>query len=337
MWPLCRLALARILPVERRAIKVSYADMRVAMSCGLGIRGDPLPVSFSWLPGSPPGSPRDGLRARMAPCSSSARPIRSSCRTPTSSPTARGGRDCFIDAGGPVKPLIAAAERMELTPTHVLLTHHHYDHVSEVGALRERWPKLEVLIHPLEREGLGEIEANALEAGEMLRFGTLEVRPLPHRAHRRNAVVPGKRAERRSRQATIRQRRSRGVHRRRGGRVHRRHAVRGLGWRGARSRAHDVYRPEGLDHGHADGVAARHGHPSRPRRRDERRARSGRRTRSSASGAAWIRRGPSPARRWASRRRWCCCCEDYDGGTKAWVRWPGRYRRHRARARRSSA
>src|ERR1700677_2680295 len=68
-----------------------------------------------------------------------------------------GGPGLFIDAGGPVKPLIAAAERMEITPTHILLTHHHHDHVCEVGDLRERWPKLKVLIHPLEREGLGEV------------------------------------------------------------------------------------------------------------------------------------------------------------------------------------
>jgi hydroxyacylglutathione hydrolase len=94
-----------------------------------------------------------------------------------------GGPAFFVDAGGPVAPLIAAAERMDLTPTHILLTHHHYDHVSEVGALREHWPKLTVLIHPLEREGLGEIEADKVEAGEMLRLGTLEVRPLHTPGH----------------------------------------------------------------------------------------------------------------------------------------------------------
>ena len=33
-----------------------------------------------------------------------------------------------------MEPLFEAAERHGLTPTHVLLTHHHYDHVSEVGA-----------------------------------------------------------------------------------------------------------------------------------------------------------------------------------------------------------
>jgi hydroxyacylglutathione hydrolase len=105
----------------------------------------------------------------------------------------RGGPAFFVDAGGPVEPLIAAGERMGLTPTHVLLTHHHYDHVSEVGGLRERWPKLEVLISPLERDLLGggtgtgtdgaAAELGTVEAGETLRFGALEVRPLHTPGH----------------------------------------------------------------------------------------------------------------------------------------------------------
>ena len=44
-------------------------------------------------------------------------------------------------------------------------------------------------------------------------------------------------------------------------------------------------------------------------------------TGSSASGGAWTRRDPTPARRWASRPRWSCSARDYDGGKKAWVRW----------------
>jgi glyoxylase-like metal-dependent hydrolase (beta-lactamase superfamily II) len=99
-----------------------------------------------------------------------------------------GGPAFFVDAGGPVDPLIEAAERLGLTPTHVLLTHHHYDHVSEAGALRERWPALEVLIDPLERELLGDgVAADAVtglvEAGQMLDFGALEVRPLRTPGH----------------------------------------------------------------------------------------------------------------------------------------------------------
>src|SRR5258707_830954 len=45
-----------------------------------------------------------------------------------------GGPAFFVDAGGPVSPLIDAADRLGLTPTHVLLTHHHFDHVSDVRA-----------------------------------------------------------------------------------------------------------------------------------------------------------------------------------------------------------
>jgi hydroxyacylglutathione hydrolase len=100
-----------------------------------------------------------------------------------------GGPAFFVDAGGPVKPLIAAAERLGLTPTHVLLTHHHFDHVSEADALRKRWPKLEILISATERAllaGAAEGEAIAtgtIEAGQTLRFGTLEVSPLHTPGH----------------------------------------------------------------------------------------------------------------------------------------------------------
>ncbi len=111
----------------------------------------------------------------------------------------QGGPAFFIDAGGPVEPLIETAERLGLEPTHVLLTHHHYDHVCEVGALRARWPAIEVLISPREQELLaqagagtgenpdGEADpANAMgtvEAGKTLWFGTVEVRPLHTPGH----------------------------------------------------------------------------------------------------------------------------------------------------------
>lgn len=102
-----------------------------------------------------------------------------------------GGPGFFVDAGGPVAPLVDAAKRLEIEPTHVLLTHHHFDHVSELGTLCKRWPKLQVLIHPLEREpleGLGDVvgkgvEIGKLEAGEVLHFGLLEVRPLRTPGH----------------------------------------------------------------------------------------------------------------------------------------------------------
>jgi glyoxylase-like metal-dependent hydrolase (beta-lactamase superfamily II) len=103
----------------------------------------------------------------------------------------RGGPAFFIDAGGPVQPLIAAAERLGLKPTHVLLTHHHYDHVVEVPALRARWPELRVLASESEREllgaaatpGAGEGEVELLVPDQTLSFGALEVRALATPGH----------------------------------------------------------------------------------------------------------------------------------------------------------
>lgn len=110
----------------------------------------------------------------------------------------QGGPAFFIDAGGPVEGLIGTAERLGLTPTHVLLTHHHFDHVSETGQLRKRWPKLEVLISQRERDLLDSTAAGGeekdaqpgpaagmgpIEAGQTLRFGALEVRSLHTPGH----------------------------------------------------------------------------------------------------------------------------------------------------------
>lgn len=95
-----------------------------------------------------------------------------------------GGEAFFVDAGGPVEPLIEVAQRLDLRPTHVLLTHHHFDHVSEVGALRRRWPSIEVLIQPRERELLGDAEGiGEIDAGTRLEIGGLEIRPLHTPGH----------------------------------------------------------------------------------------------------------------------------------------------------------
>jgi hydroxyacylglutathione hydrolase len=102
----------------------------------------------------------------------------------------QGGSAFFVDAGGPVAPLVEAAERRDLAPTHVLLTHHHFDHVCELEQLRARWPGLKVLISARERElwrgpdgGAADGDADTIEAGQVLRFGTLEVHPLATPGH----------------------------------------------------------------------------------------------------------------------------------------------------------
>jgi hydroxyacylglutathione hydrolase len=64
---------------------------------------------------------------------------------------APGGDALLVDAGGPMDELLAKADQHGLTVTHVLLTHHHHDHVAELDAVKRRWPGAEVLIHPAER------------------------------------------------------------------------------------------------------------------------------------------------------------------------------------------
>src|SRR5215203_4307863 len=63
-----------------------------------------------------------------------------------------GGDALLIDAGGPMDELFAKADEHGLTVTHILLTHHHGDHVAELDKAKERWPDAEVLIHAGERE-----------------------------------------------------------------------------------------------------------------------------------------------------------------------------------------
>jgi hydroxyacylglutathione hydrolase len=90
------------------------------------------------------------------------------------------GGGFFVDAGGPVEPLIAAAERDGVTPTHVLLTHHHHDHVCDLGKLTARWPDLQVLMSTAEPHVDG--VTGELAPGE-LQVGALTVKALPTPGH----------------------------------------------------------------------------------------------------------------------------------------------------------
>ncbi|MGH2864252.1 MAG: MBL fold metallo-hydrolase, partial [Solirubrobacteraceae bacterium] len=94
----------------------------------------------------------------------------------------------------------------------------HFDHVSEVGKLRRRWPDLEVLISGRERQLLEGSVAAAheqaaqavpsahmapVEAGQTLSFGTLEVRPLHTPGHSAGMLsfLVGERADARAGEA----------------------------------------------------------------------------------------------------------------------------------------
>lgn len=77
-----------------------------------------------------------------------------------------GGSAFFVDAGGPVGPLIERAKELGVEVTHVLLTHHHYDHVCDLPAVVDAYPGIAVLIDPREK-ALLEDQYAALVTGEI--------------------------------------------------------------------------------------------------------------------------------------------------------------------------
>ena len=100
-----------------------------------------------------------------------------------------GGSAIVIDAGGPCAPLVATAERLGVDVKALLLTHHHHDHVAEAGA----WKGVEVLAHPVEAEQLEGVD-RTIEPGETLDVGGLHVETLHtpgHSAGMLNFVVNG--------------------------------------------------------------------------------------------------------------------------------------------------
>jgi glyoxylase-like metal-dependent hydrolase (beta-lactamase superfamily II) len=60
----------------------------------------------------------------------------------------RGTAGFLVDAGGPMAPLFEAAERDDIDVTHLLLTHHHHDHVCDLDAVTQRYPDIVILAHP---------------------------------------------------------------------------------------------------------------------------------------------------------------------------------------------
>jgi len=93
---------------------------------------------------------------------------------------APGGTAVMIDAGGPVEPLLDRIQADELTLSHVLLTHHHFDHVAELARVRERHADAEVLAHPIEEvEG----RTGTIEPGERILAGGLEIEALHTPGH----------------------------------------------------------------------------------------------------------------------------------------------------------
>jgi hydroxyacylglutathione hydrolase len=70
-------------------------------------------------------------------------------------------RGCvLIDAPPGVEPVLAFLEQAGLTPTRVLLTHAHADHIAGLPAVRQAFPGLPVAVHDDESAFLGDAALN---------------------------------------------------------------------------------------------------------------------------------------------------------------------------------
>lgn len=92
-----------------------------------------------------------------------------------------GGHGVIVDSGAPTAPLFEAVERHGVTVKHLLLTHHHYDHVCENAAYQKRFG-VEILAHPIEAELLMDVD-RTIEPAEKLQVGGLEIEPIHTPGH----------------------------------------------------------------------------------------------------------------------------------------------------------
>ncbi len=68
-----------------------------------------------------------------------------------------GGHAVLIDTGGPTGPILERIEELRVTPTHVLCTHHHIDHVGHNGEYKARFG-CPICGHGTEREMFGGLD-----------------------------------------------------------------------------------------------------------------------------------------------------------------------------------
>lgn len=57
----------------------------------------------------------------------------------------QGGTAVVVDAGAPIEPILAAVDELGVQVTHILLTHEHHDHTTHLVALEERYGAIPVL------------------------------------------------------------------------------------------------------------------------------------------------------------------------------------------------
>jgi len=93
----------------------------------------------------------------------------------------------LVDAGGPVAPLLETAAGHGLELTHVLLTHHHVDHVADLDSVLAAHPAAQVLIHPDERTLVG-AATGTVSPGDTVVSGGLRAEAILTAGHTRGGL-----------------------------------------------------------------------------------------------------------------------------------------------------
>jgi hydroxyacylglutathione hydrolase len=99
-----------------------------------------------------------------------------------------GGTAVIVDGNGRLEPLLAAAEEHRVTLAAVLLTHEHEDHVDGIAELASAHPDLAVLAHPAAGRALP-FETRAVRDGDEVAFGDLSVRVIGIPGHAAGQVA----------------------------------------------------------------------------------------------------------------------------------------------------
>ena len=93
-----------------------------------------------------------------------------------------GGKGVLIDANGVVEPLLERVDREGTEITHVLLTHHHWDHVIDVDKIAARY-EAPILAHPQCAELLEGKVTETMDEGDEIESGGLSIQPLRTPGH----------------------------------------------------------------------------------------------------------------------------------------------------------
>jgi hydroxyacylglutathione hydrolase len=93
-----------------------------------------------------------------------------------------GGKGVLIDSNGVTEPLVERVEADGTEITHVLLTHHHWDHVVGAEDLARHFA-VPVLAHPIGAELLGDVVTGTIDDGDVVESGELRIEAIHTPGH----------------------------------------------------------------------------------------------------------------------------------------------------------